>query len=131
VDSGPRRVGERDYSQRDVLDQLGVKPGQSVALATTFLDEALRARLLERLGRSLAAPDEPLDLVLVDVDDAANPVELLCSWRARLTPAGGIWVLTGKRGRPGYVDQNELSQEFRRYCLAPAKKGGTASPNAS
>ncbi len=35
-------------------------------------------------------------------------VALLQHWRSRLEPAGGIWLLTPKRGQPGYVDQRDL-----------------------
>nr|MBA2451381.1 DUF3052 family protein [Chloroflexota bacterium] len=35
-------------------------------------------------------------------------VALLETWKPRLQPNGGIWLLTPKRGQPGYVDQREL-----------------------
>jgi len=37
-----------------------------------------------------------------------DAVEVLKKWRQHLTPSGGIWLLTAKRGQPGYVDQREL-----------------------
>jgi hypothetical protein len=103
-----RRTGEADYRHRDVLDKLGVKPGQAVALESRFLGDHLRQRLTEQLGRALADPEDPLDLVLTDIDDASDPEAVLGGWRSRLVPTGAIWLFTRKRGQPGYVDQREL-----------------------
>jgi hypothetical protein len=101
---------ERDYSHRDVVDKLGIKPGHALVLAGAhdYLDAELRARILDRIGRPPAEDGEPLDVALVEVDDRTDAVTTLARWRERLRPAGGIWLLTRKRGRPGYVDQNLL-----------------------
>ena len=101
---------ERDYSHRSDLDKLGIKPGVALAFAAApaAIDPALRARALDRAGRPEADPDEPVDVVLVGADASTPPVETLRYWRARIAPAGGIWLLTPKRGQIGYVDQREL-----------------------
>lgn len=101
---------DRDYSHRDAVDKLGVKPGQRLALAEVArpLEADLRRRVLERGGSAPAERERELDLVLLTAD-AATPVRAeLEVWRSRLQPAGAIWVLTPKRGRPGYVDQREV-----------------------
>ena len=103
-------MAEKNYTHRDVLDKLGIKPGDALALAgeNGYLDAALRSRILDRIGRPLAQDDENLDVALVEVDEGADVVATLKQWRKRLAPAGGIWLLTRKRGWPGYVDQNLL-----------------------
>lgn len=103
-------MAERDYSHRDAVDKLGIKPGHALALAgeAGYLDAELRARILDRIGRPLAETDEPLDVALVEVDERTDAVATLSSLRERLRPTGGIWLLTRKRGKPGYVDQNRL-----------------------
>lgn len=101
---------ERNYQDRDVLDKLGIKPGHTVALAheAREIDPDLRQRVIERTGRPPAVEDETLDIVLAIVDETSDAVALLKKWRARLAPSGGIWLLTAKRGQPGYIDQREL-----------------------
>jgi len=101
---------ERDYSGRDVVDKLGVRAGQAVALDERAweLDGDLRGRILSRAHRPPASGGEPLDLVLVSVADTTDVVEVLRRWRVTLKPAGAIWLLSPKRGRPGYVDQRHL-----------------------
>jgi hypothetical protein len=100
---------EKDYSHRDVLDKLGIKPGQAVIVASeAYVDDGLRARIVERVGRGLAEADEPSDVILADVGGQDDPVAVLTRWKTRLQPAGGIWLLTRKRGHPDYVDQREL-----------------------
>ncbi len=42
------------------------------------------------------------------IDETTDAVALLKKWRQHLTPSGGIWLLTTKRGQPGYVDQRTL-----------------------
>ena len=103
-------MAERDYSHRDVIDKLGIKPGFALAFeaAPVVIDAQLRARALERTGREPAADDEPVDVVLVGADASTDVVTVLRSWRARIDSAGGIWLLTPKRGQAGYVDQTEL-----------------------
>src|SRR6476620_2613206 len=103
-------MAERDYSHRDVVDKLGIKPGHALALAgeAGYLDAELRARILDRIGRPLAETDEPLAVALVEVAEGTDAVATLASWRELLRPTGGIWLLTRKRGKPGYVDQNRL-----------------------
>jgi hypothetical protein len=108
--SGSPYVAEKDYSHRDVIDKLGIKPGYAVAFAASPLaiDPALQARVLDRTGRSESAADEPADVVLVGGDASTDFEAVLSHWRRRIDQAGGIWLLTPKRGQPGYIDQTEL-----------------------
>ncbi len=103
-------MAERDYSQRDVVDKLGIKPGFALAFdaAPLEVDVGLRTRALERAGRPEAADGEPVDVVLVGADASTEVETVLRQWRARIDQAGGIWLLTPKRGQAGYVDQTEL-----------------------
>jgi hypothetical protein len=103
-------ASERDYGHRRVVDKLGIKPGHAVALDAVVgaLDAWLEAEILERVGRPLAEFDEPIDVALVTIDDTSGPVAALERWKSRIQPDGGIWLLTPKRGRPGYVNQDSL-----------------------
>jgi hypothetical protein len=103
-------LAERDYSHRDVVDKLGIKPGFAVAFdeAPTAVDAALRARVLERVGRDAATAAEPVDVVLVGADASTDVEAVLNQWRSRIDQTGGIWLLTPKRGQAGYIDQTEL-----------------------
>src|SRR5215208_6826109 len=103
-------MSHKEYGHRDVLDKLGIKPGHAVAIAAVArpLDDALGERALGRSGRSPAGDDEPTDVVLATADGATDAVALLEAWKPRLQPNGGIWLLTPKRGQPGYVDQREM-----------------------
>src|SRR5260370_39379755 len=100
----------RDYSHRSAVDKLGIKPGHVVALVplSGTLDPELSRLALERSGRKAAAPDESPDIVLIGADASTDAVAILREWRSRIQPAGGIWLLTPKRGRPGYINQTEL-----------------------
>ena len=101
---------ERDYSHRDVVDKLGIKPGHAVAFdqAPLPVDPALRARAIDKAGRPAAADTELVDVVLIGADASTDVQTILAKWRKRIDPAGGIWLLTPKRGQPGYIDQTEL-----------------------
>jgi hypothetical protein len=101
---------ERDYSHRSAVDKLDIKPGHAVALVPLAgpLKGELCQQALERAGRDALRPGEPADVVLISADASSDPVALLKQWRSRINPAGGIWLLTPKRGRPGYISQNEL-----------------------
>jgi hypothetical protein len=101
---------EKKYQDRDALEKLGIKPGYAVAFANAIgaIDSDLPQRIIERTGRPLATEDEALDIVLAVIDETTDTVELLKKWRQHLLPNGGIWLLTAKRGQPGYVDQREL-----------------------
>jgi hypothetical protein len=97
---------EKNYQNRGILEKLGIKPGQ--AIATWEIDPALLQRIIERTGRAPATEDEALDIALVAIDETSDATEVLKKWRQRLTPSGSIWLLTARRGQPGYVDQREL-----------------------
>jgi hypothetical protein len=111
---------ERDYSHRDVVDKLGIKPGFAVAFDETSapIDADLRKRVLAKTGRAqpdsgLTREDEPVsddrfDVVLVGADASTDAEGVLKKWRPRIEQAGGIWLLTPKRGQKGYIDQTEL-----------------------
>lgn len=101
---------ERDYGQRDVLDKLGIKPGQAVAFAQGAgqIENGLRQRILARTERPPAAFEETVDIVLALVDERTDIIEVLRRWKMRLRPDGGIWLLTAKRGNPGYINQQAL-----------------------
>ena len=101
---------EKNYQDRGILEKLGIQPGHVVAFAheAREIDLELSQSILERTGYFSATEDEAFDIVLAVIDETTAPVEVLKKWREHLTPNGGIWLLTAKRGQPGYVDQREL-----------------------
>ena len=103
-------MSEKKYQDRSVLDKLGIQPGHAIAFVTDVqaIAPELLQSIIERTGRSPATADEALDIVLAMIDENTDAVELLREWRQHLKPTGGIWLLTPKRGQPGYVDQREL-----------------------
>jgi hypothetical protein len=100
----------RDYSRRSVVDKLGVKAGHMVAVAPLAgpLDAALEALVAERAGAVETDPAIPVDVVLMTAETGSEVVTALRAWRDRIAPNGGIWVLTPKRGRPGYLRGEDL-----------------------
>lgn len=72
-----------------------------------LLDASIVGDIRERAPRE---PDdgEALDLAIVAVDAGTDIASLLRTYRTRLKPAGGIWLVTPKRGRPGYIRGEDL-----------------------
>jgi len=103
-------VQKRTYEHRDVLDKLGIKPGDSVAIAVEAaeVDPDLRQRISERVGCPSANEGEDVDVVLASVNETTDVCAVLTRWKSRLKASGAIWLLTAKRGQLGYVDQREL-----------------------
>jgi hypothetical protein len=101
---------DRDYSQRDVLDKLGIRPGHRVVFDERGfpVDPALKARVLARAGKAEISQGDNPDVVLATVNSQIDIVALLAGWKLRIDRAGGIWLITPKRGKPGYVNQNDL-----------------------
>jgi Protein of unknown function (DUF3052) len=128
IETGVVNLPEKVYSHRDIVDKLGIKPGHIVAFDDVAweLDRELRRKILARAGEahlpdkndadatlirpgtSHLAEHGEVDTVLVAIDDQTDAVEVLRRWKRCLRPAGGIWLLTPKRGQRGYIDQNEL-----------------------
>jgi bifunctional DNA-binding transcriptional regulator/antitoxin component of YhaV-PrlF toxin-antitoxin module len=105
-------MADKDYSHRDVLDKLGLKPGQFVRVAGRG-DKALLARVREKIGRRLSGAGTPADVILYWPGAAEEITGRLKELRAGITPAGGIWVMTAKRGQTsasgmGYLNQFDL-----------------------
>jgi hypothetical protein len=100
----------RDYSHRDVLDKLGIRPDTRLAIdqGAGPLDPNLRERLESRGIDAGDSRVDPVDLVLLVANIGTDICAGLRFWRDRIVPSGGIWVLTPKRGRPGYVSQDRL-----------------------
>jgi len=92
------------YAAKDVLDKLGVKPGDAV-LTAGATDAALVARARKKTGRSLARAGELADVVLYWPRSASEVTARLRALRKRIVESGGIWVISAKRdqerkGRP-------------------------------
>ena len=101
---------EKKYQGRSLLEKLDIQPGDAVAFGNDVREIApdLPRCIIERTGRTPATKDEALDIVLAMIDETTDAVALLKKWRQHLTQNGGIWLLTAKRGQPGYVDQRAL-----------------------
>ena len=115
-------MAEKSYAHRDVLDKLSVKDGMRVLLVGQVPD-ALRSRLAERSAIDLvaAADDDPVNLVLFAPADSGRVKSELARQRSRITPDGAIWVLTPKRGRPGYIRQEALIPQGKAVGLVDNK----------
>lgn len=91
------RWAEKIKSPKSRLDKLGVKPGLRVAVSAVEDDDFAR-ELADRGIAPLRAAAKDLDLVFLGARTRADLAKL-AAWRARLKPAGAIWVVWPK-GRP-------------------------------
>ena len=86
------------YAAKDVVDKLGITPGGVVLTAGTKRDADLVARARKKAGRPFARAGEKADVVLYWPGTAAEITRELTALRTRIAEAGGIWVLSAKRG---------------------------------
>ena len=100
----------KDYSQRAIVDKLGITSGAAVVIADAAwpLATDLRWQLTDRARIVPVPTEQSLDVVLATVAPTTDVVALLRHWRTYLKADGGIWLLTHKRGQPAYVDQRLL-----------------------
>jgi hypothetical protein len=87
-------------SSRDVLDKLGLRPGQVVRVVGRG-DRQLLGRVRRRIGRSLTRKGLPADLILFWPRTASEVSKTLAFLRPSIFPQGAIWVVTPKRGCRG------------------------------
>ena len=93
------------YAAKDVVDKLGVRPGDAVLLAGTKRDADLTERIRAKAGRPAVRNGEQADVIVFWPKHRTEVTSALRSMRARLVPSGGIWVISAKRdkdrsGRP-------------------------------
>ncbi|HKY59543.1 MAG TPA: DUF3052 family protein [Gemmatimonadota bacterium] len=115
-------MAEKSYADRDLLDKLGVRDGMRILLAGP-VPEDLRSRLAERSTVELLEEpdDEPVNLVLFAPADGSRVKAGLAAHRSRITADGAVWILTPKRGRPGYVRREALIPQGRAVGLVDNK----------
>ena len=98
---------ENDYSHRDVLDKLGLKPGFAVRVVGGG-DKALLARVREKVGRAPVRRGLA-DVVLYCPRMVSEITPRLAELRSGIVEAGGIWVFTAKRGQRSAAGMDYLN----------------------
>jgi hypothetical protein len=94
---------------------MGLKPGM-VVMEIGYdddVDEELRGLVEGHTGEELVPEesDEVADVVLVWYrNDDGDLTDLLVDAIAPLADSGVIWLLTPKRGRPGYVEPSDIAE---------------------
>ncbi len=101
------------------MQKLGVKAGQRLEVVGD-VGTQLRRDLREALGRGFVSTGE-LDGAIALVESVEEGEAFLERWRPRLRPAGYVWLVTRKRGHPGYVDQMSLVPAAKRNRLIDNK----------
>ncbi len=87
------------YAAKDVLDKLGVRPGDAVLIAGAA-DADLVARARKKAGRPAVRSGELADVALYWPRTASEVTARLRALRKRIVETGGIWVISAKRGTP-------------------------------
>jgi Protein of unknown function (DUF3052) len=89
------REPERDYSHRSLLDKLGVKPGQRIALVG-IKDAEFRRELVARVPEfAREKPQDDLDLVFYRAE-SAEALPRLKNLARVIKRDGAIWVIYPK-----------------------------------
>lgn len=106
------------YAAKDVLDKLGVKPGDAV-LCAGVPDADLVQRARAKAGRPAARAGELADVVLYWPKTASEVTAQLRILRKRIVESGSIWVITAKRDKER-EDRPYLGNEVIGLGLAAA-----------
>jgi len=95
------------YGKRDVTDKLGLKEHQAVHVAGRG-DRALLDKVSVRVNRRFVGEGQRADIVLYWPRSPEEITETMRAQKANLQPAGGIWVITAKKGGEPYVPDRIL-----------------------
>ncbi len=98
-----------------VAERMGLKPAMIVMEMgyDDDVDENLREQIADHTGEEIVADDtdEVVDVVLLWYrEDDGDLTDLLVDAIGPLADDGVIWLLTPKRGRPGYVETSDISE---------------------
>ena len=93
------------YAAKDVVDKLGVKPGDAVAFEGPKKDPDIVKRIRAKAGRPAARAGETVDVAIYWPNSAKDVTPGLRQMRERIVANGAIWVISAKRdkeraGRP-------------------------------
>ena len=98
-----------------VAERMGVRPG-AVVMEIGYdddCDEQLREAIEERSGDEMVDEDsdEVVDVVLLWFREGDGDLtDALVDAIAPLADDGVIWLMTPKRGRPGYVEPSDIAE---------------------
>jgi hypothetical protein len=95
------------YAARDVTDKLGLKENFAVRIDGKG-DRELLEKVSVRVKRRFAFPNERADIVLFWPRSAAGVTSSLKDLKTMLQPAGGIWVISAKKGGEPYMPDTVL-----------------------
>lgn len=118
---------ERVYTT-PLLDKLGIRPGMRVAIIGALEDDdeviddegPFRARLAGRTSDITDGHPEPdSDIVFVAADTTAD-LAVLGELRARIRPAGAIWVVS-RKGKAATLRDVEVMAAAREHGLIDNK----------
>ncbi len=98
--SVPETTAERQtrYAARSVADKLGIKPGSAVRVVGRG-DPELLAQVRATSRRTLVPAKRVADVVLFFPKTAHEITHTLRELKTQIASNGGIWVITGKKGR--------------------------------
>lgn len=100
-------MAEKSYADRSNVDKLGIKPGMRVRAEGDVPEELLeQIRAIE--GVEIGDAEAPAHILLARLTSLSDAKPTLARLRKGIVPAGSIWVLTAKKGRPDYVKQEAL-----------------------
>ena len=114
---------ERVYTG-PLLDKLGIRPGMRVSIvgdldvdpeAPTF-----RQLLADRTGDVTDGPPKPDTDVVILMADSTAELEILGDLRARIRPAGAIWVVS-RKGKASTMRDVEVMAAARDHGLIDNK----------
>lgn len=112
---------EKTDKERDVLDKLGIREGMRLRLEgaiPTDLEERLSAREGVEIDRD---GGDPVHVLLAALDEASATRATLAELRPAILLDGAIWILTPKKGQPGYLKQEALIPLARSVGLVDNK----------
>jgi hypothetical protein len=98
-----------------VAEKMGLKPAM-IVMEIGYDDDAddeLRGLIAACTGQELVDEDsdEVVDVVLLWYrEDDGDLADILVDAIAPLADSGFIWLLTPKRGRPGYVEPSDIAE---------------------
>jgi hypothetical protein len=100
-------VSSELYSDRPLLDKLGVKPASKVAVVD--LDDPAFVRLLRARTKdiTMGRPQGPCDLVFLGATTRKD-LERIKSVKSWIEPNGAIWVVRPKGGRSELRDTDVI-----------------------